>query len=242
MMDNRDDKQLDQRINQWLEGEAPRQLPDRVLNATFERTRKLPQQRGWHGLLAGLHVAQLLPALAGGAVILLLVVFATGLLVNRPGIGGLASPTPPLAPTATPSPEPTEPPTPAPTEPFTPAPTPAGLLGTWYSMDPPPESSHLTMDLVARLAGGFDLTIHDDAAAVCQSVSSTMTGVAQETEPRTFVVARPDFVCDDGSKPHSLNGQPFKDLIRNYTLIYDPANDVLNEPAGLTWTRTPTDK
>ena len=104
-------------------------------------------------------------------------------------------------------------------------------------MDPAPESSHLTMDLVARPDGGFDLTIHDDAAAVCQGVPSTMTGVAAQTEPGTLVIAKPKFVCDDGSKPHSLNGQPMADLLRNYTLVYDEQHDELNETPGLNWTR-----
>lgn len=235
-MDN--GKQLDQRISKWLEGEAPRQLPDRVLNVTFERTRKMPQQRGWRGLVTKLHVAQLMPALGAAVVLFLMVGLAAGLWVNRPGIGGASSPTPPVAPTASPSPAPTEPPTPAPTEPPTPAPTSPAFLGRWYAMDPPPESSHLTMDLVARPDGDFDLTVHDDAAAVCQGVASTMTGIAQETEPGRLVTARPDFVCDDGSKPHSLNGQPFKDLLRNYTLVYDAERDELNEVPGLNWTRT----
>lgn len=246
-MDN--DKQLNQRISKWLEGEAPRQLPDRVLSATFERTRKMPQQRGWRGLVAKLHVAQLMPALGAAVVLVFMVALAAGLWVNRPGIGGASSPTPAiptaeaspsdqptepsatLAPTAEPTPSPTlVPPTPVVANPFT---------GTWLATDPPPESSHLTMDIAARPDGDFDLTIHDDAAAVCQGVASTMTGVAVETEPGTIVVARPDFVCDDGSKPHSLNGQPFKELIRNYTLIYDGQRDELNEDPGLTWTRTP---
>ncbi len=238
-----DDKQLDQRISKWLEREAPRQLPDRVLTATFDRTRKMPQQRGWRGLVAKLHVVHFMPALGAAVVLVLMVGLAAGLWVNRPGIGGTSSPTPQVTPTAEPTPSPTPSPAPSPTPSPTPAPpTPlvaSPFVGRWYAMDPPPESSHLTMDIVARPDGDFDITITDDAAAVCQGVSSTMTGVAVETEPGTVVVARPKFVCDDASKPHSLNGQPMADLLRNYTLIYNSERDELNEPAGLTWTRTP---
>ena len=44
-------EQLDQKISRWLEGEAPRQMPDRVLRATFERTRTSRQQERWPALL-----------------------------------------------------------------------------------------------------------------------------------------------------------------------------------------------
>jgi hypothetical protein len=41
---------IDHRISAWLEAEAPGQLPDRVLTATFDRTRRSRQHRGWRTL------------------------------------------------------------------------------------------------------------------------------------------------------------------------------------------------
>jgi hypothetical protein len=102
------DRKLDQTISKWLEAEAPTQLPDRVLRATFERTRK-SRQGGWHALLGRMHVNRFALQLSGAAVILVAVVIGATYLapnLNRPGIGG---PTP----TASPSPEPT----PAPADP-----------------------------------------------------------------------------------------------------------------------------
>ncbi|MEA2678013.1 MAG: hypothetical protein QOJ81_2154 [Chloroflexota bacterium] len=248
------DRQLDQRISKWLEGEAPRQLPDRVLSATFERTRKMPQRGGWRGLVAKVHVVHFMPSLSAAVVLVLVVALAAGLWANRPGIGGTSSPTPPIVPTAsssateTPSvaPTPTESPAPTPTPSPTPSPTHVPptpvvaepFLGRWYAIDPAPESSHLTMDIGERPDGDFDILIVDDAAAVCATVPSTMTGVAQQTEPGTLVITKPKFVCDDGSKPHSLNGQPMADLLRNYTFVYDEQQDQLQEPEGLLWSRS----
>ena len=47
-------ERIEESISSWLEESAPPQLPERVLEATFERTRKSRQQVGWRGLLARL--------------------------------------------------------------------------------------------------------------------------------------------------------------------------------------------
>ena len=41
------DKRLDEAISRWLEESAQGRLPERVLDATFERTRSSRQQVGW---------------------------------------------------------------------------------------------------------------------------------------------------------------------------------------------------
>jgi hypothetical protein len=238
------DRNLDEKISKWLEAEAPRQIPDRVLSATFERTRKTAQHRWWQRAIATFHMGGTLNAFGAAVVVLVVVSIAAAAFALGPGrgfiSGGPGTPAPTVEPTIEPTPAPTTSASPAPTDPPTPTPSvAAGFLGTWLAMDPPPESSHLTMQIGARSDGDYDVTIHDDAAAVCATVASTMSGVAQETEPGTIVIARPDFTCDDGTKPHSLNGLPFKDLIRNYTLIYDAQRDELNEPDALNWTRAP---
>jgi hypothetical protein len=244
------DRDLDKTISDWLEAEAPRQLPDRVLTATFEQTRHIRQQGSWPRILARRPVGATMNALSAAAVVVLVVSVAAAAFAlgprwsfvspgNSPTSSASAGPTP--APSDPASPAPTDPPSPAPTDSPSPAPTPslapAGFVGRWLGTDPPPESSHLTLDVVALADGGYEITLHDDAAAVCGGVAWTMTGVAQEANPNTILIARPSFGCDDGSKPHSLNGDRLKDLLRNYTLIYDAEQDELQEPSGFIWTR-----
>ncbi|MBA3778194.1 MAG: hypothetical protein H0X16_02600 [Chloroflexi bacterium] len=102
------DRQLDQTISRWLEAEAPGPLPDRVLGATFERTRKVRQQGRWRALLARLHMKgfamnKLVPiGLGAAAVVVALVIGAQLLGTPNGGTGSGASPSP--EPTATPEP------------------------------------------------------------------------------------------------------------------------------------------
>ena len=93
------------------------------------------------------------------------------------------------------------------------------------------------MVVTAREDGRFDVEMHDDSAAVCQATPSTMTGIAFEVEPGTFVIAQPDYVCDDGSEAHELSGPPLAEQLANYTFRYDPAKDRLLEPGGVIWSR-----
>jgi len=108
------DRQLDDTISRWLEAEAPMQLPDRVLRATFERTRKTRQQVGLRSLLRRMHVNRFVFALGGVAVVVVVAALALGIYVNDPrsGVGGLPSPTPsaiPATPAPTTTPEPSAP-------------------------------------------------------------------------------------------------------------------------------------
>jgi hypothetical protein len=109
------DRQLDDRISRWLEAEAPAQLPDRVLRATFERTRGTRQRAGWHALLRRIQVNRTFFALATAAVVVVAVVLGAGLYFNNPGVGAAPSPSPTIAP----SPDPTLEPTSTPTAPST---------------------------------------------------------------------------------------------------------------------------
>ena len=85
-------EQLDQKIDRWLEAGAPTQMPDRVLLATFERTRRSRQHRRWPALLGRIQVN---PTVAPVAAVAVVVVAISGLAlyVNQPGVGGRA-PTP----------------------------------------------------------------------------------------------------------------------------------------------------
>lgn len=110
------DRQLDDRISRWLEADAPTQLPDRVLRATFERTRQTRQQGGWQHVLGRLQMNRMILGLGGAAVVVLAAVLALGLYFNNPGVG------------SPPSPSPTTEPSPNPTATLEPSPTPdAGI-------------------------------------------------------------------------------------------------------------------
>ena len=91
------DRKFDRTISGWLEAEAPGRLPDRVLSATFERTRRTRQRRGWGALLGRFQMNRLLLPL-GGAVAL---VAAIAILNSIPGIPGVGGTSPRPSPTAT---------------------------------------------------------------------------------------------------------------------------------------------
>jgi hypothetical protein len=97
------DRKLDQMISDWLETEAPRRVSDRVLGATFERTRRTKQQSGWRVLLGKLSMPRFMPALASAAIVLVVGIVALGLYFNRPNVAVDPSSTPSASPTATPA-------------------------------------------------------------------------------------------------------------------------------------------
>jgi hypothetical protein len=104
------DEQLDERISEWLEAEAPGQMPDRVYRTTFERTRKGRQHLGWRALLRRTRMTRLAAAF-GATAVLAIAVLAFGMYVDQPGIASRPSPTPKASPTpaASPSVEPSAP-------------------------------------------------------------------------------------------------------------------------------------
>jgi hypothetical protein len=113
---------------------------------------------------------------------------------------------------------------------------PVSLAGSWQATDPPPDRSHLTMDVVAMPNGSYEVTIRDDFASVCDGVSSTMTGVAKTTDSGTIVIEQPEYVCDDGSHAQALSGPPLDEQLRNFTFTYDYWRDAF-DGGGLEWTR-----
>lgn len=95
------DTRLDERISRWLEAEAPGPMPDRVLRATFERTRRTRQQRGRHVLVGGRDLPRSVLALGGAVLVVLVAAVALSFYGNRTRLGGSASPSP--SPTASPT-------------------------------------------------------------------------------------------------------------------------------------------
>src|SRR3954463_4165581 len=101
------DRHLDDRISNWLEGDAPLQLPDRVLLATFERTSRTRQEIGWQAVLRRFPMNRLVAAVAGVALGAVIGVIGLGLYANRPGIGGVSLPSPTSQPSLLPTGAPT---------------------------------------------------------------------------------------------------------------------------------------
>jgi hypothetical protein len=101
------DRKLDETISKWLEADAPGQLPDRILRATFERTRT-SRQGGWQAVLRRLQMNRSVFALGGAAVIVVFAALALGIYVNspRPGIGGQPTATPSATASSSPGPSP----------------------------------------------------------------------------------------------------------------------------------------
>lgn len=201
------DKRTERALSTWLEQTAPPRLPERVLDATFERTRRSKQHVGWRGLLWRLRVPRIAPALGGTAV----VVVAGALMIGLASLSGVGGPPPP----------------------------PVGFVGTWEN-DQDADGGHQTMEVISLPSGSYGVTIRDDIASVCGRVPSTMTGVAEATDPNTFVIAQPDYVCDDGSQSQALGGPPLEEQLRNLVFVYDPGRDELDDSFGAVWTRVAT--
>ena len=87
-----------------------------------------------------------------------------------------------------------------------------GVAGSWEATDPPPDNSHLTMEVIALPDGTYDVTMRDEAAMVCDWAPSTLTGIAEATEPGTIVIEQPVFQCDDGSEARTPSGPPLEEL------------------------------
>jgi len=105
---------IERRISQWLEGEAMGPRSDRVLNATFAHTRTSKQYVDWRGRLGGgLGRRPFVAGLGAALVIVLVAALGLNMLSNRPGIGGPShSPSTPPPPTSSPSTPQSTPPVP----------------------------------------------------------------------------------------------------------------------------------
>jgi len=94
------DRSVDERISAWLLDEAPEQLPDRVLRATFERTYGSRQRRRFLDRRK-IGMLRITPALVavGAAAIVIAVVGVMLFPRSGPTVGGNPSPSPSASPT-----------------------------------------------------------------------------------------------------------------------------------------------
>ena len=100
-------ERFEDRIGSWLEGTAPASLPRRVLESTFEQTRRTRQDIAWREVLGRLREPLFVRGLGGAAAI----VVATAVLAVSVGlIGRTSEPTPAPSATTIPSAGPISPP------------------------------------------------------------------------------------------------------------------------------------
>jgi hypothetical protein len=85
-------ERFDDSIAAWLEETAPGRLPQRVLEATFERTRRTRQGPAWRAAIGRPQMPRSIPAFGGAAAV---VVVAATLALSFGLIGGTSGPPPP---------------------------------------------------------------------------------------------------------------------------------------------------
>lgn len=102
------ERTVDERISAWLLEEAPDQLPDRVLQATFERTRPSRQRRAWLRRRPFSMIRVTPPESTTGVVIPLVIVVATLVIAvgvallpqSNTSVGAGLGPSPSITPSA----------------------------------------------------------------------------------------------------------------------------------------------
>jgi hypothetical protein len=202
------DERFDETISRWLEQTAPARLPERVLEATFERTRGSRQHVGIRGLLGRIRVTRSAFALGGAVVVVMAAALAFDFYADRPAVGVPV-------------------PTADPRSPF---------LGTWTSTSDA-DGGTQTMTIGATGDGAVEVVVTDDIATVCSGGPSTMTGTGRLEGSTVLVIPSPVYTCDDGSEPKALSGPPLQEQLRNLTYVHDPESDTLNIGPGSVWTR-----
>lgn len=203
------DKRFDDQVSGWLEQSAPGRLPDRVLEATFERTRASRQQISWRTSLGGLRPGRPTVALGGAVALVLVAAVAFNVYTGRSAAG----PGGPL-----PSDDPRSP-----------------FLGTWYSTSDA-DGGTQTMSVRASGEDGVEIVVTDIIASVCDGTPSTMTGNGS-VDGIKLVIPEPAYACDDGSEPEALSGPPLQDQLRNLTYLLDAPAGALTVGSASVWTR-----
>jgi len=202
------DERFDESISRWLEETAPLRLPGRVLDATFERTRRSRQQVGWRALLGRTRVTRSVFALGGAVVVVMAAALAFDFYADQPAVGG---------PDATADPR-------------------SSFLGTWFSTSDA-DGGTQTMTIRASGDGAVEIVVTDDVASVCSLGPSTMTGTGRLEGSTQLIIPAPVYTCDDGSEPQALIGPPLEEQLRNLTYVHDPRTNVLTVGPGSVWTR-----
>ncbi len=201
-------ERFDETISRWLEQTAPPRLPERVLEATFERTRRTTQHVGWRALLGNRHVPRFAPALGGAAVVVVAAALALNFYVNQSAVGEPVSPDDPRSP----------------------------FLGAWISTTDA-DGGTQTMTIRASEDEAVEIVVNDDIATVCSGTPSTMTGTGRIEGGTQLVIPAPVYTCDDGSEAETVSGPPLHEVLRDWSLFLGPLTDTLSDGAGGLWLR-----
>jgi hypothetical protein len=94
-------RKFDETISAWLEESASVRIPGRVLDATFERTRRTRQEIGWRAFLGRTQMPRFVVATGSVAVVVVAAVVVLSMFGRPAGQGGPASPTPAPSPSST---------------------------------------------------------------------------------------------------------------------------------------------
>ncbi len=201
------ERQVDAMISRWLEETAPSGIPDRVLDATFERTRRNRQHVDWRARLGPTHLTRSVLAFGGAVVVVMAAALTVNFAARLPDVGG-----------------------PVPADPRGP------FLGTWFSTSDA-DGGTQTMTVRAAQDGAVEIVVTDDVASVCSLGPSTMTGIGRFQGSAQIVIPAAVYTCDDGREPKVLSGTPLQEQLRNLTYVYDPRTNVLTVGARGVWTR-----
>ena len=113
------------------------------------------------------------------------------------------------------------------------------FLGSWVSTDG--VGSTQTMTIRARGDDVVEIEVHDDFAARCSGLASTMTGNGRIEDRTALVIPAPVYACDAGSQAENANTPPLDETLRDWTLVLDPESDTLSDRVGGVWVREGTE-
>ena len=121
-----------------------------------------------------------------------------------------------------------------PTEPVQFDTTPHPLEDTWVALDW--FGASRVMEIRAAGANNYGLSVKQDEAAVCGETGAIMTGTGR-LEGGQLVVPALVLECDDGTEPETSQLGDMAQMLRNYTIVYDPATDKLTDKIEVEWIR-----
>jgi hypothetical protein len=112
------------------------------------------------------------------------------------------------------------------------------FLGSWVSTDG--DGSTQTMTIRARGDDAVEIEVHDDFAARCSGLASTMTGSGRIKDGTAIVIPAPVYTCDAGSQAENPNTPPLDESLRDWTLVLDLESDTFSDSVGGVWVREGT--
>jgi len=111
----------------------------------------------------------------------------------------------------------------------------AWFEGSWVNTHD--DGTTQTMVIRATDEAHVEITMHDDATAVCAGTGSTTTGEGRLEGASAVVIPAPEFSCDEGIAPVVPTGPAFAEQLRNLTFTGDPQAGTLTDSFEAVWHR-----